>query len=314
MSAISINGLHKQFGWILSRRKVKALDGLDMEVPENSIYGFLGPNGAGKTTTIKIILGLIKADKGSSRIFNTDSKNRDVRERVGFLPDSPHFYTHLTAMEFLHFCGKLIHLPRMERAKRAAALLERVDLVDQTDQKLEGFSRGQLQRIGIAQALMSNPDLVILDEPITGLDPMGRRDVKNILNDLRDEGKTIFFSSHVLSDVEKMCDNIGIVNHGRLLTSGAINDLLGETGVEVWAAEVTPEVYSKTEALCSATVMKDNHTGFTLKDAARKDELVSIVEESGGRVQDIVSKREELEAFFLRRVQEDEDQRKGVEV
>jgi ABC-2 type transport system ATP-binding protein len=293
---------------------VKALNGLDMEVPENSIYGFLGPNGAGKTTTIKIILGLIKADKGGSRIFDTDSSNRDVRERVGFLPDSPHFYTHLTALEFLHFCGKLIHLPRMERAKRASALLERVDLVDQTDQKLEGFSRGQLQRIGIAQALMSNPDLVILDEPITGLDPMGRRDVKNILNDLRDEGKTIFFSSHVLSDVEKMCDNIGIVNHGRLLTSGTTENLLGETGVEVWAADISPEIYGKTEDLCSATVMKDNHTGFTLNDATRKDELVGIIESSGGRVQDIVSKREELEAFFLRRVQEDEEQRKGVEV
>lgn len=311
MSAIETVDLYKKFGWFFSRRKIVALDKLTLTVPEKVIFGFLGPNGAGKTTTIKILLGLIIADKGSSHIFNLDSRDRNVRERVGYLPENPRFYPHLSAMEFLHFCGKLIHLNRMERSRRAEELLERVDLVDQTHQKIEGFSRGQLQRVGIAQCLMSNPDLIILDEPITGLDPMGRRDVKQILSDLRDEGKTIFFSSHVLSDVEKMCDMIGILNRGRLIEYGDLADILGETGAEIWAENVPPAVLGQAESLCASVMMREGRYGFVVDDITKKGELVTLIEDNGGRVREVQSRREELEDFFLRTVQEDEQKRKA---
>ncbi len=309
MSAIVTTDLYKRFGWWLSRRKVVALNHLNLTVPEKVIYGFLGPNGAGKTTLIKILQGLIIPDKGASRIFDIDSRDQEVRERVGYLPENPTFYGHLSGRDFLHFCGKLIHLNRLERSRRIDELFDRVGLTQAADQRLEGYSRGMLQRIGIAQALMSNPDLVILDEPITGLDPMGRRDVKQILANLKDEGKTIFFSSHVLSDVEQMCDMIGIINHGRLVEAGEIHEILGEKGIEVWAENVPAEALAKAEGLCSSVVMKKGRFGFTLDDPERKDKLVPLIENAGGRIAEVKGKKEELEEFFLRRVQEDDQAR-----
>jgi ABC-2 type transport system ATP-binding protein len=309
MSAIQTIDLCKRFGWWLSRRKVVALDHLTLTVPEKVIFGFLGPNGAGKTTTIKILLGLLLPDSGESRIFDLESSQEEVRERVGYLPENPTFYSHLSGRDFLHFCGKLIHLNRLERARRTDELLQRVNLTDAADQRLEGYSRGMLQRIGIAQALMSNPDLVILDEPITGLDPMGRREVKQILSDLKDEGKTIFFSSHVLSDVEQMCDMVGILNHGRLVESGRIAEILGETGLEVWAEKVPTEALGKAEEICASVTMKDGRFGFTLDRPERRDDLLKLIRDNGGTVKEEVSKREDLEAYFLRRVQEDEEAR-----
>lgn len=305
MEVISVNNLKKKFGWFLSRRKVVALDGLSFEVPENVIYGFLGPNGAGKTTTIKILLGLIMPDAGESRIFNISSTDKDVRDKVGFLPDNPTFYNHLTAKEFLGFCGKLIHLNRMERSKRSSELIDKMKLTKQADQKIEGFSRGQLQRLGIAQALMNNPELVILDEPITGLDPMGRREVKQIMQDLKDEGKTVFFSSHILSDVEQMCDMISIINRGRLVDHGRCQDLLGDQGAEVWTEGLDQAVVSELEKFSSSAVMKDGHVGFMLNNSDDKDKLIKLIKEKGGSVRETIAKKEDLESFFLRRVEED---------
>jgi ABC-2 type transport system ATP-binding protein len=314
MKVISIKDITKKFGWFFSRRKVLALDGLTMDVPDNVIFGFLGPNGAGKTTTIKILLGLILPTSGESRIFNVASNDRDVRERVGFLPDNPKFYNHLTAREFLHFCGKLIHLNRMERSRRTDELLERMGLRQQADQKLDGFSRGQQQRLGIAQALLNNPDLIILDEPITGLDPMGRREVKEILKNLRDEGKTVFFSSHILSDVEQMCDMVSIINRGQLIEYGRCEDLLGEREVIIWADGIDPKGMGDMEKLCDSITMKNGLTGFTLSSSVKKQEVVSTVKSKGGDIKDIETKRDELEDFFLRRVTEDNKLReqKGV--
>ncbi|MHC4870828.1 MAG: ABC transporter ATP-binding protein [Planctomycetota bacterium] len=309
MEVISVKDLRKKFGWFLSRRKVIALDGLSFEVPDNVIYGFLGPNGAGKTTTIKVLLGLIMPDGGESRIFNMSSTDKDVRDKVGFLPDNPTFYNHLTAREFLGFCGKLIHLGRMERAKRSSELIDKMKLTKQADQKIEGFSRGQLQRLGIAQALMNNPELIILDEPITGLDPMGRREVKQIMQDLKDEGKTVFFSSHILSDVEQMCDMISIINRGRLVDHGSCDELLGDQGVEIWTENVDQSAIAELEKMSSSVVIKDGNVGFILNSSENKEELIKRVNEKGGSVRETIAKKEDLESFFLRRVEEDDIKR-----
>ncbi len=309
MNAIETVLLRKQYGWFFSREKVHALDGLTLNVPENTIFGFLGPNGAGKTTTIKILLGLVLPTSGETRIFGADSQSQNVRERVGYLPENPRFYPHLTARGFLVFCGKLIHLDPMERAKRADMLLERVDLKDAAEQKIKGFSRGMLQRVGIAQALIGDPDLVILDEPITGLDPMGRRSVKQILVSLRDEGKTIFFSSHVLSDVEKMCDVIGVLNRGRLIDSGYTKEILGEIGADIWAEKVSGDALQKAEAICKSVTLKDGKFCFSLDDMSKQEKLAELVQSGGGKILEVVKNREDLEEFFLRRVQEDEQKR-----
>jgi ABC-2 type transport system ATP-binding protein len=311
MSAIEIENLQKRYGGWLSRRKVVALDGLTLSVPQKLVFGFLGPNGAGKTTTIKILIGLVLADNGSAQIFGEPVGKESVRERIGYFPESPRFYPHLTGEGFLHFCAKLMHLDRLERSRRSDELLARVGLTDAAGQKLEGYSRGMLQRLGIAQALMSNPDLLILDEPITGLDPKGRREVKQILADLKDEGKTIFFSSHILSDVEKMCDMVGIINHGRLVEKGEVRDLLGETGLEIWASNVPTDVLAKAESICSSVTMKDGRFGFILDDPGRREEVTRLVEDSGGTIQETISRTEELEEFFLRRVREDDEARQA---
>lgn len=309
MYAIETVDLRKRYGWFFSREKVNALDGLTLSVPENTIFGFLGPNGAGKTTTIKILLGLVIPTSGETRIFGADSQSQNVRERVGYLPENPRFYPHLTAMGFLNFCGKLIHLDPMERSKRAETLLERVDLKDAAEQKIKGFSRGMLQRLGIAQALIGNPDLVILDEPITGLDPMGRRSVKQILLNLREEGKTVFFSSHILSDVEKMCDVVAVMNRGRMIEAGYTKEILGETGADIWADNIKADVLQKAESMCKSVTIKDGKFCFTVDGTGQHEPLLDLIRQGGGTIREVQKKREELEDFFLRRVQEDEKTR-----
>ena len=306
MDAIIMHELYKRYGWFLSRRKIVAVNHLSMTIPEKTIFGFLGPNGAGKTTTIKMLLGLVDPDTGYSRIFGIDSRDRDVRGRVGFLPESPHFYGHLTARDFLVFSGKLLHLGRMERAQRAEELLERVTLTKAADQKLEGFSRGMLQRGGIAQALLSDPDLIILDEPINGLDPVGRREVKHILMDLRNDGKTIFFSSHILSDVEEMCNDVCILNHGALVVRGSVEGLLQETGCTVWTEGLSTEAAEGFEGICKSVMKREGRHGFVLASIGR-EEFISKVDAAGGKVREIQSERETMEDFFLRTIKLDDE-------
>ena len=309
MYAIETFNLYKTYGWFFSKRKVHALNNLALTVPENVIYGFLGPNGAGKTTTIKILLGLVIASKGHSKIFGINTDDPATRNHVGFLPENPRFYPYLSARDFLDFCGKLIHMESMERAKRSEELLEKVGLSHAADQKIEGFSRGMLQRVGIAQALISDPDLIILDEPITGLDPMGRADVKKILMDLRNEGKTIFFSSHILSDVEKMCDMVGILNRGRLIESGSLSDLRSDIGFELHTAGVNPDCFGRAQEWCDYVTLKKGDTIFTLTDKGRLPQLQQLVKDNGGTITKQVRMQEELETFFLRRIREDEQER-----
>ncbi len=310
MDAIRIEGLVKKFGWFFSRRKILAVNNLSLSVEENQIFGFLGPNGAGKTTTIKILLGLVIPDAGGASIFNADVNDKAVKGRIGFLPDNPSFYNHLSGREFIAFCGKLMHIDRMNRYRRADELLAKMGLAEAGDDKIEGYSRGMMQRLGIAQALINNPDLIILDEPVSGLDPLGRREVKQILIDLRSEGKTVFFSSHILADVQEMCDEVSIMNHGRLLQKGPMSTILGAKGTRVYATGISPDSLDKADSIARNIVKDGSRWGFDVADAKGKDAIKAFIQQQGGQVDEITTQRETLEEAFLRKIEEDEKSRK----
>ncbi len=223
---IQVQDLTKSFRLGFRMKRVQALRGVSFAVRQGEIFGFLGPNGAGKTTTIKTIVGLLRATSGSCTLLGQPVGNIHVRRHVGYLPESPYFYDHLYPDEFMDFCGRLRRLPARERRKRGVELLETVGLGGARDRPLRKFSKGMLQRIGLAQCLLGQPKLLILDEPMTGLDPVGRKEVRDLILSLRQQGLTIFFSSHILSDVELLCDRVAIVHQGRVVDEGSLDQLL----------------------------------------------------------------------------------------
>ncbi|MFH1969045.1 MAG: ABC transporter ATP-binding protein [Verrucomicrobiota bacterium] len=205
---------------------VRALQGLSLNVAQGQVYGFLGPNGAGKTTTMHVLLGFIEATAGMARLFDEDVRHVIARRRIGYLPEHPDTYQFLTGRELLLMAGRLFGLPRAALNARAAELLALVGLETAADRRLATYSRGMLQRIGLAQALVNDPDLVILDEPASGFDPLGRIRIREIIIALRERGKTVFFSSHELSEVERVCDRVGILAAGRLVAEGRMAELV----------------------------------------------------------------------------------------
>lgn len=228
MLALYVEELTKTYKLGLKRKPIKAVDGLYLSLPEGSVFGLLGPNGAGKTTTIKAILNLIKIDRGRIRIFGEDHYNFRVREKIGFLPEQPYFNLNLNALQTLSFYGKLLRLNPEKAEKRSQELLAEVGLENVHHLALSKYSKGMLQRLGLALALLNDPPLLILDEPTSGLDPVGQVEVRNLLLKLKKEGKTILLCSHLLTEVEKLCDRIAIINKGKLVLSGLTEELLGE--------------------------------------------------------------------------------------
>ena len=228
MGVIKINQLTKAYPVGLGRANIVALQGLGLEVEAGEVFGFLGPNGAGKTTTIKILVGLMRQTSGTAQLFGQDVNNSEVRSRIGFLAESPYFYEYLTAEEFLAFYGQLFDLSKNEIKLRPSALLKQVGLESSANVQLRKFSKGMLQRIGIAQALINDPELIILDEPMSGLDPIGRKEMRELILMLKSQGKTIFFSSHIIHDVEVVCDRVGILVNGKLLALGRIDEITNE--------------------------------------------------------------------------------------
>jgi len=211
---------------IYTGQRAAALENLTLEIPRGAVFGFLGPNGAGKTTTIKLLLGLLQPTSGAIEILNGGPQDLAVKKRIGFLPEQPYFYQYLTGWEFLEFCADIFALPKEKREKQIRAVLEKTGLAQEAwQQKIRTYSKGMEQRLGLAQALINDPELVILDEPMSGLDPLGRREICDLILDLRKEKKTVFFSSHILSDVELLCTHIAILDHGKLLLSGEVKGL-----------------------------------------------------------------------------------------
>jgi ABC-2 type transport system ATP-binding protein len=227
MSAIELHGVTKDYPTgFLHLRRVRALDGLSLTVERGEIFGFLGGNGAGKTTAIKILLRLIAPTAGHARILGQDAADVAVHARIGYLPEAPYFYDYLTARELLEYCAQLFGYAPAARRARAAALLRRVSLDESAwDRQLRKFSKGMLQRVGLAQALVNDPEIVILDEPMSGLDPIGRRQVRDLIASLRADGTTVFFSSHIIADIEVLCDRVAILSHGRLSQLGRLDDI-----------------------------------------------------------------------------------------
>lgn len=226
MAAIEILGLEKNYQVGFWRKRTKrALRPLHLTIEEGEVFGFLGPNGAGKTTTLKLLMGLVFPTSGTARILGMDVDDPRVKAQIGFLPEQPYFYDYLTAQELLEYYGQLSGVPAKERSMRVAKMLARVGLTDAAGVQLRKFSKGMLQRVGLAQAILHDPTLVFLDEPMSGLDPMGRREVRDLIQQLRQEGKTVFFSTHILSDAEALCDRVAVINQGELRGVGAVAEL-----------------------------------------------------------------------------------------
>ena len=225
-TAIQVTGLTKTF--TVQGQVVHALNGIDLRVDEGTVFGFLGPNGAGKTTTMHILLGFVAPTEGEVRIFGEDTRKNLARKRIGYLPEHPQTYPFLTGRELMYMAGRLFGLKGGLVQERSDRLLSEVGLNSAADRRIGSYSRGMMQRIGLAQALINDPDLVILDEPTSGLDPLARMEIRRIITALRDGGKTVFFSSHELSEVERVCDHLAILNHGRVAVQGRSHELLGD--------------------------------------------------------------------------------------
>ena len=268
---------------------------LDLEVHRGEIFGFIGPNGAGKTTTIKCLMGLQYATAGEAQILGVDIKDPRCRQRVGFLPERPYFYQHLTAREFLHFYGQLFDLDRDLQTRRIDELLERVNLTRFADVQLGAYSKGMLQRAGLAQALINDPELVVLDEPMSGLDPLGRALVRDVILEERERGRTVFFSSHILADVEQMADRVGILVGGKLRGCGTIHDLVGD---KVRYVDVTWRGPRPTDLPGTTQRTDGDRTVQRLAPADLQPTLAAIAT-AGGAVLEVHRARQTLEEILV---------------
>jgi ABC-2 type transport system ATP-binding protein len=299
---LEIRGLHKVYRGHLGIGRSVAVDGLDLSIRRGEIFGLLGPNGAGKTTTLKILLGLLRADRGEVRLFGLPPADPRARARVGYLPENPYFYDHLTAAEFLDFYGRLRGIPAAERRERVLRTLARVGLADRADTALRKLSKGMTQRLGLAQAIQHEPELVILDEPMSGLDPIGRREVRDCILELRQSGRTVFFSSHILQDAEMICDRVAILDRGRLSAEGALRDLVSRT-VRWFEVEIAGPLPAGVP--CDRVSSQGETHLVQVADAARLARLIDAVHHGGGQVLSVWPRRDTLEDLFLRELGRD---------
>lgn len=248
--AVAIENLVKVFRPQLGGRPLRAVDKVSITIQPGEVYGLIGPNGSGKSTTMKALLGLVAPTSGTCRIFGADSLKVDSREQVGFLPENPYFYKHLSGAETLRFYGKLCGLRGKSLEARVDELLDLVDLQSAKDRRLGGYSKGMLQRIGLAQALVQEPRLVILDEPTAGVDPTGSRQIRDLIFALKERGITVFLCSHLLEQVQEVCDRVGIIFRGRMIREGQLDELLSiEDQTELVLKDATPELIAKITAL-----------------------------------------------------------------
>ena len=308
---IKTENLTKTYGWLFWKRKEPALDALNIQIPKGTIFGFLGPNGAGKTTTIRLLMDLIKPTSGTATVLGRPTDDTDIKNKIGFLPDTPAFGTYLSAYEFLYVCARLLRIPTEHRKKRIEEVLETVKMTKAAKNKLGTFSRGMLQRIGIAQAILNKPELLILDEPLLGLDPYGRQELKEIIINQKLSGTNVFFSSHILSDVEQICDHIAILNRGKMLCCGRLDELLSATGFKIVVAAGCDTPVKELMADASGTnKLSDGSWELSFpKDEAIKSKLDSLIQRFPEAIS-ISSSRENLEEYFFRKVEESERKNK----
>jgi ABC-2 type transport system ATP-binding protein len=298
--AIRVAGARKVYQtapWSSART---AVEDVSMEVPQGAIHGLLGPNGAGKTTTLKMLIGLVRPTAGAFEILGRPSHRPANRRPLGFLPEQPYFPSQLTAVQAMRLYARLAGVPRAERAGRISEQLERVGLERHTQARLSAYSRGMLQRLGIAQALVGHPSVVILDEPASGLDPVGQRDVRNLMLELKAAGTTVLLSSHQLSEVEVVCDRVSILDRGRLAAEGRLDDLLNVAGRTSVRAGVLPSGLPEVVgALTDDVAVSGGVWVFSVPDASVRV-VVDAIDDAGGSIIAVTPKRESLEDYFSR--------------
>jgi ABC-2 type transport system ATP-binding protein len=314
IQTVELTKIYKDF-W--GRGRVRALDGLDLEVHPGEVFGLLGPNGSGKTTTVRLLLGLLFPSRGVVRLFGSPPQEVDVKQRVGYMPEESHLYEYLNAEETLDFFGRIFGLGREERRRRADSLIEMVGLERARHRAVGEFSKGMARRIGLAQALINDPDLLILDEPTTGLDPLGARQMKDLIETLKGRGKTIFLCSHLLADVEEVCDRIGILYGGKARSMGPVGDLLEEeTQLEIRTPRLPDDVLEELRTLIRERVgegekievgsparrLEEYFLGVV--EEARREKLSTAGAEAGGPAAEFLSPEEEEEEAGERMIEE----------
>jgi ABC-2 type transport system ATP-binding protein len=287
------------------KRPYRALDSLTLAVERGEVFGFLGPNGAGKTTTLKLLLQLIYPTTGRATILGRPVGDVSVKRRIGYLPESPYFYDYLTAEELLGYFARLFGEPAAAARLRAATLLDEVGIGGERRLQLRKFSKGMLQRVGIAQAIINEPDVIFLDEPMSGLDPIGRREVRALILRLRDRGCTVFFSSHVLADAEALCSRVAILARGRLIASGSLSDLLEfqARGWELVVSHLAAEVRDRLAARgLRVTAIADGRYALELPASDAPDRLLADLAATGARLVSLHPLRDTLEDYFMKQV------------
>jgi len=282
---------------------VRAVEELSFEVRAGEIFGLLGPNGAGKTTALKMLLGFVKPTSGQAFIAGQRVGTVASRRQLGYLPENPALYEFLRGDEYLMFAGRLCGLSRADARKRTVELLERVGLAGRADRPIRKFSKGMVQRLALAQALVGDPQIAILDEPMSGLDPIGRKDVRDLILQLRDEGRTVLFSTHILSDVEAICDRVGILVEGRLTDCGALADLVapGARAVELVVENVLPDLVARLQQDGTRVLQRDRATVLTFRDEGRARAALSAAVSSGATIVSLTPHRRSLEELFVSR-------------
>lgn len=300
---LDIENLHKTFHIGFFRRRVDAVRGIDFQVHRGESFGFVGPNGAGKTTTIKMILQLIYPTRGRVALFGAPVGDPGVRARLGYMPESPYVYTYLRPLEFLDLCGRLVGMDRARRRQRADLLIERLGLGHAVDRPIGRFSKGMLQRIGICQALLHEPEMLILDEPFSGLDPIGRKDIRDILLEERKRGSTLLFTSHVLSDVELLCDRVAIIHRGKITAAGTMDELLRPDvrRVEIELTQVNDALRAELAAVAREVHDLHQRVGVVVEGDAEVPRVLDLARARGANVVAIVPHRETLEDLFMRK-------------
>jgi len=300
---LRIHDLSKVYRSGFMMKKLFALKGLDLEIYRNEIFGFLGPNGAGKSTTIKSVLGLIHPTSGDIEILGSKVGLKSSRAVIGYLPENPYFYDYLTGKEFLLLCGNLFKMEKNLLKTRVAELLTLVDLNRYADVALKKYSKGMKQRIGFAQALINDPELVFLDEPMSGLDPVGRRLLRESILELKEKGKTIFLNSHIMPDVEMICDRVGILINGQLMKIGSLGEMLGGSVASIeLCVELTENCLTKLKDYSTRIMEKENKQFIFLDSEDKLTEVLEIIRTDRGKIHSIIPIKKTLEEFFLEEI------------
>jgi len=313
-AAIEIENLTKDYPFgFLHLKKKRSLEGLTMQVESGEVFGFLGPNGAGKSTTIKLLVGLIFPEAGTARILGKPIADIEMHRDIGYLPEQPYFYDYLTAAEVLDYFARFHDLTAADRSERVARMLKKVGLETAGKIQLRKYSKGMLQRVGLAQAILHDPKVVILDEPMSGLDPVGRREVRDIILELKREGKTVLFSTHILSDAEMLCDRVGVIVGGKLRGVGAPGEIVG---MKSQGMEILFEL-AGSDTSAAAIIAKATKTGDRYRLQVPEEELYPALEQLrgvGAKILSVAQVKASLEEYFMNLIQADRAQASAIEV